>query len=57
MITFSKPNTDMRELHSVLERNNIVASLRGDRKNQSYIRLSPHFYNTEAELRRVMDLI
>jgi selenocysteine lyase/cysteine desulfurase len=28
-----------------------------DRKGQKYIRLSPHFYNTDAELQRVVELL
>ena len=35
----------------------VVASLRTDRKGQNYIRLSPHFYNTDAELQRVLELL
>jgi selenocysteine lyase/cysteine desulfurase len=31
--------------------------LRADRTGQKYIRLSPHFYNTDAELERVLDLV
>lgn len=57
MITFHRPGADMGELHSRLEQNGIVASLRADRRNQQYIRLSPHFYNTDAELRRVLELV
>lgn len=57
MITFFKPGANMGELQARLEQNNIVASLRGDRQNQSYLRLSPHFYNTDAELRQALDLL
>ena len=57
IITFSKPGADIPALHSRLEQNNIVTSLRADRKNQQYIRLSPHFYNTDAELHRVLELL
>ena len=35
----------------------IVTSLRADRSGQKYIRLSPHFYNTDAELQRVLELM
>jgi selenocysteine lyase/cysteine desulfurase len=31
--------------------------LRTDRKGQHYIRLSPHFYNTDAELQRVVEMV
>jgi selenocysteine lyase/cysteine desulfurase len=34
-----------------------VASLRADRKGQNHIRLSPHFYNTDAELQRTLELL
>ena len=35
----------------------VITSLRADRAGQKYIRLSPHFYNTDDELRRVLELI
>jgi cysteine desulfurase/selenocysteine lyase len=57
IITFHRKNADMAELHAKLEQNGIVTSLRADRQNQQYIRLAPHFYNTDAELRRVLDLL
>jgi selenocysteine lyase/cysteine desulfurase len=31
--------------------------LRADRAGQNYIRFSPHFYNTDAELQRVLALL
>jgi selenocysteine lyase/cysteine desulfurase len=55
--TFFQPGQDMTALHIKLSENNIVTSLRTDRKGQKYIRLSPHFYNTDAELQRVMELV
>jgi selenocysteine lyase/cysteine desulfurase len=57
IVTFFQPGAEMRELHGKLEENGIVASLRFDRRGQSYIRLSPHFYNTDEELRRVVALL
>jgi len=36
---------------------NIVTSLRTDRKGQHYLRLSPHFYNTDADCTRVVDML
>jgi len=44
-------------LHQKLEAANIITSLRADRKGRRYIRLSPHFYNTDAELNRVLELL
>jgi cysteine desulfurase/selenocysteine lyase len=36
---------------------NIITSLRVDRQGKRYIRLSPHFYNTDAELHRVIEML
>ena len=55
--TFFQPKTDLAGLHKKLADAGIVTSLRVDRKGQNYIRLSPHFYNTDAELRRVVELL
>jgi selenocysteine lyase/cysteine desulfurase len=57
IISFYKHDVEMRELHSRLEQHNIVTSLRFDRTGQRYIRLSPHFYNTDDELRRVLEIL
>lgn len=55
IVTFYKPETDLPALHSKLQQANIVTSLRASRSGQRYIRLSPHFYNTDAELHRVLE--
>jgi cysteine desulfurase / selenocysteine lyase len=52
IVTLFKPETDMKELHAKLEAAGIFTSLRSDRAGQQYIRLSPHFYNTDEELKR-----
>jgi selenocysteine lyase/cysteine desulfurase len=57
IVTFYREGEAMGEIHAKLERNGVIASLRADRRNQSYIRLAPHFYNTDAELRRVLELL
>ena len=57
IISFSKPGQNLAALHQKLLEANIVTSLRADRAGQRYIRLSPHFYNTDAELRRVLALL
>jgi selenocysteine lyase/cysteine desulfurase len=57
IITFYRPEEDMPALHAKLTAANIVTSLRVSRGGQRYIRLSPHFYNTDAELGRVMELL
>jgi selenocysteine lyase/cysteine desulfurase len=57
IITFYHPTADVASLHAQLEQANIVTSLRTDRTGRRYMRLSPHFYNTDAELRRFLQLI
>ena len=57
IVTFFKPEADLPALHQELLDANIVTSLRVDRKGQRYLRLSPHFYNTDAELQRVLELL
>jgi len=52
-----KPGADLAPLHQKLLDADIVTSLRADRTGQSYLRLSPHFYNTDAELQRVVELL
>ncbi|HEX7618096.1 MAG TPA: aminotransferase, partial [Verrucomicrobiae bacterium] len=55
--SFFQPGKDLAALHKKLAEAGVVASLRADRKGQNYLRLSPHFYNTDAELRRVLELL
>jgi len=57
IVTFQKPGEDLTALNEKLLAANIIPSLRTDRKGQRYIRLSPHFYNTDFELQRVLDLL
>jgi cysteine desulfurase/selenocysteine lyase len=57
IISFFRPETDLAAIHAKLLEANIVTSLRADRSGQKYIRLSPHYYNTDAELHRVLELI
>jgi len=44
-------------LFAALEKAGIIASLRHDREGRDYLRFSPHFYNTEAELDRVAEVL
>ncbi len=55
--TFSHPKIDLQALHEHLQAHAIQASLRHDRAGNRYIRFSPHFCNTEAELDRVFEVI
>jgi cysteine desulfurase / selenocysteine lyase len=55
--TFSHPHRSAPELFAKLERAGVVASLRYDRAGKAYLRFSPHFYNTEAELDRALEVL
>jgi len=57
IVSFFQPGKDLTALNQKLSEAGIVASLRTNRKGQNFIRLSPHFYNTDAELRRVLELL
>jgi cysteine desulfurase / selenocysteine lyase len=54
---FYKPGANMASIHQQLESAHIITSLRADRTGQTYIRLSPHFYNTDAELESLLGLL
>jgi cysteine desulfurase/selenocysteine lyase len=51
------PGQDLTPIHKKLADAGVIASLRTDRKGQNYIRFSPHYYNTDAELQRVIELL
>jgi selenocysteine lyase/cysteine desulfurase len=55
--SFHQPGKDLTFLHQKLLDANIFTSLRQDRIGQKYIRLSPHYYNTDQELERVIELL
>jgi len=57
IVSFFSPEKDLAALHKKLAEAGVIVSLRGDRKGQNYIRLSPHFYNTDAELHRLLELL
>ncbi|HSY74217.1 MAG TPA: aminotransferase class V-fold PLP-dependent enzyme [Dongiaceae bacterium] len=57
IVSFFQPGKDLTALNQKLSEAGIVASLRINRKGQNFIRLSPHFYNTDAELQRVLELL
>ena len=54
IISFFKTGSDLAAIHRRLTEANIVTSLRGDRAGNQYIRVSPHFYNTDEELHRFL---
>jgi selenocysteine lyase/cysteine desulfurase len=47
----------MKALGEKLAAENIIASVRTDRSGRDYLRFSPHFYNTPAELERAVALL
>lgn len=55
ILSFYKPGVDSRAIHRRLTERNIITSLRADRSGRFYVRVSPHFYNTEAELYRLLE--
>jgi cysteine desulfurase/selenocysteine lyase len=55
--TIFQPGKNLTPVHNNLTEAGIVTSLRADRKGQQYIRFSPHFYNTDEELQRALDLL
>lgn len=55
--TFHRPGTDLSALHHRLSEAGVVTSLRRDRAGRAYLRLSPHYYNTPAELGRALELL
>jgi selenocysteine lyase/cysteine desulfurase len=57
IVSFFRLESNLAELHRKLTDAGAVTSLRADRTGQQYIRLSPHCYNTDAELQRVLDLV
>jgi selenocysteine lyase/cysteine desulfurase len=52
--SFFAPGKNLAELNQQLAAAGIAVSLRTDRPGQNYLRLAPHFYNTDAELHRVV---
>jgi selenocysteine lyase/cysteine desulfurase len=57
MLSFCQPGRDPAALHQRLAEAKIITSLRRVRSGQRYVRVSPHFYNTDEELQRLMELL
>lgn len=55
IVSFYRPGSDLTALHQKLTDAGVSTSLRVDRQGQNYIRVAPHYYNTDAELQRVLD--
>jgi cysteine desulfurase / selenocysteine lyase len=56
IVTFSHPTRDLNEVFQGLNQAQISCSQRQDRQGTHYLRFSPHFYNSEAEIDRVVAL-
>lgn len=55
--TFRHPTASSAKLFAALEAAGVVASLRRDRAGREHLRFSPHFYNTEAEIDRAVEVL
>jgi selenocysteine lyase/cysteine desulfurase len=56
-LTFRSHRVGSEKLIDALGKNDIVVSLRIDRANRGWIRVSPHFYNTFAEMERIAEVL
>lgn len=57
IVTFHKPDTDLAALQKTAADAGVQISLRTDRQGKQYLRVSPHFYNTDAELDRLLEVL
>jgi selenocysteine lyase/cysteine desulfurase len=57
ILTFRHSKTPTAQLEEALVKNDMVVSLRFDREDRSWLRVSPHFYNTSDEMAKIADLL
>jgi selenocysteine lyase/cysteine desulfurase len=57
ILSFQHGTRALPELHQKLADAGIITSLRVDRAGRQYIRLSPHFYTTDSELERMIEML
>ena len=57
ILTFRHPQIAGERFFDALTKNDVVVSLRYDRANRGWLRISPHFYNTEAEMTKIAELL
>jgi selenocysteine lyase/cysteine desulfurase len=57
ILTVLDATRDMQALFDRLTAEQIICSPRQDRHGRKYIRFSPHFYNTSAEVDHILDVI
>ena len=56
-LTFRPRHLASEKFVDALAKNDIVVSLRIDRADRAWIRVSPHFYNTFAEMERIAEVL
>jgi selenocysteine lyase/cysteine desulfurase len=56
-VTFRPRRIASDKIFAVLEENDIIVSLRIDRANRGWLRVSPHFYNTFGEMERIAQVL
>jgi cysteine desulfurase/selenocysteine lyase len=57
ILTFRHPKIPADRLFEALLKSDAVVSLRFDRADRSWLRVSPHFYNTFAEIAKIADVL
>lgn len=57
ILTARHPKFSGQQLFATLEKAGVVASLRTTREGESWLRFSPHFYNTAAEMKKVGEIL
>ena len=57
IVTFRHPRISSEQFAEALAKNDIVVSLRFDRADRAWLRVSPHFYNTLSEMERMGDVL
>ncbi|MCP4641841.1 MAG: aminotransferase class V-fold PLP-dependent enzyme, partial [bacterium] len=57
IISVTHTEKDMKKLAGRLRAGQVEVSLRQNRNGECFVRFSPHFYNTQGELERVVELM
>jgi cysteine desulfurase/selenocysteine lyase len=57
ILTFRHPKIPTDRFFEALTKNEIVVSMRFDRRDRSWLRVSPHFYNTFAEMAKMAEVV
>jgi len=57
ILTFRHPTIPTDRLFDALVKNDAAVSLRFDREDRSWLRVSPHFYNTFDEIAKMADVL